>query len=78
MTKRHCLIITSLKLKPIHKITMSHHPQVIDDRAKANFCKSKGSGRYTTDWIPQMSIDNTIHQKTKTQRLELKKIINNN
>jgi hypothetical protein len=54
--------------------TNSHHNQAISDSSKSRFCNSVGSGRYTTDWIPQMSVDKTIHQKTKAQRLELKRI----
>ena len=52
---------------------MSHHPQVIDDKAKADFCSSHGCGRYTTDWIPQMSVNTTVHRKTKEEHNKLNK-----
>ena len=50
-----------------------NHPQAITDKAKADFCSSRGNGRYTTDWIPQMKVDMTIHRKTPTERIELNK-----
>lgn len=51
---------------------MSHN-QAISDRAKASFCSSRGNGRYTTDWIPQMKVNKTVHTKTLIERKEIKR-----
>lgn len=53
-------------------MSQDHTNQVINSADKNAYCKTHGSGRYTTDWIMQLKADQTIHQKTAQQRVELK------
>jgi len=51
---------------------MKAHQQVIPDSAKYKFCKSKGSGRYTTDWVVQQSTDRSVFIHSKSDRDKLR------
>lgn len=51
------------------------HTEVIPLKDRENFCRTtKGSGRYTTDWITAMTVDRDTFVHTEQEKLLLKKV----